>query len=265
MELSTRDHRLKCVDRDSESNTDAADPAAPALQPPPSCHSISSSLRSLRSSYDKITMSSASPTSDTHRRKRVRHWTALDRAKHSGIEASRRQAFNERLQTLAALLPSLQDEVQKGTVLSKHVAVDESVKELERLAVEVRNLKAEVAVLQSQQGREVGPSTLELGAATGTGTVVDLDAILGQQVIPAPRLPIDNALPTTPYPPVLDLAHWGFAGTDFHALTTQQLDLWNSSGADTRDTTGLMLDRTLQGSEREAAALATFLDDFLER
>lgn len=95
------------------------------------------------------------------RRKRVRNWTAEDRARHRVFERSRREAFNERLnvrpifryiaddsirlggaaswtlssmaqktdripQELASLLPTLKD--AKETQLSKHVIVDESVK-----------------------------------------------------------------------------------------------------------------------------------------
>ena len=39
------------------------------------------------------------------RKKRVRNWTAEDRARHRVFERSRREAFNERLSVSAALSP----------------------------------------------------------------------------------------------------------------------------------------------------------------
>ncbi|KAI1331667.1 hypothetical protein F5Y16DRAFT_240548 [Xylariaceae sp. FL0255] len=59
------------------------------------------------------------------KKKRVRNFTADDRAAHRIFEKSRREAFKEALTNLAGLLPSLAEtEPQR---LSKHVVVDESI------------------------------------------------------------------------------------------------------------------------------------------
>ncbi|UNI15661.1 hypothetical protein JDV02_002172 [Purpureocillium takamizusanense] len=63
--------------------------------------------------------------SNSKKKKRIRNWTADDRAVHRVFERSRREAFKERLQTLASLVPSLQS--VDPNRLSKHVVVDESI------------------------------------------------------------------------------------------------------------------------------------------
>ncbi|KAJ5611776.1 hypothetical protein N7528_008881 [Penicillium herquei] len=69
------------------------------------------------------------------KKKRVRHWTAEDRAVHREFEKSRREAFSERLMNiihgevthcfkeLATLLPMLNEETRP----SKHIIVDASI------------------------------------------------------------------------------------------------------------------------------------------
>ncbi|KAJ5736960.1 uncharacterized protein N7483_002085 [Penicillium malachiteum] len=57
------------------------------------------------------------------KKKRVRHWTAEDRAVHREFEKSRREAFSERLLELTKLLPMLKEEIRP----SKHIIVDASI------------------------------------------------------------------------------------------------------------------------------------------
>ncbi|KAF4124108.1 Helix-loop-helix DNA-binding domain [Geosmithia morbida] len=59
------------------------------------------------------------------KKKRIRNWTANDRAAHRAFERSRREAFKERLANLAKLIPSLKD--IDSNKLSKHVVLDESI------------------------------------------------------------------------------------------------------------------------------------------
>ncbi|KAI0146218.1 hypothetical protein GGR57DRAFT_506511 [Xylariaceae sp. FL1272] len=67
----------------------------------------------------------ASSSSRAAKKKRVRNFTADDRAAHRIFEKSRREAFKEALTNLAALLPALSDTDPQR--LSKHVVVDESI------------------------------------------------------------------------------------------------------------------------------------------
>ncbi|KAL7947094.1 hypothetical protein V8C42DRAFT_364302 [Trichoderma barbatum] len=70
--------------------------------------------------------STAAPSSpDRNKKKRIRNWTADDRAAHRVFERSRREAFKERLTTLAGLVPSLRS--TDPNRLSKHVVIDQSV------------------------------------------------------------------------------------------------------------------------------------------
>ncbi|KAL6859449.1 hypothetical protein J3F83DRAFT_327998 [Trichoderma novae-zelandiae] len=72
------------------------------------------------------TNSTATPPSpDRNKKKRIRNWTADDRAAHRVFERSRREAFKERLTMLAGLIPSLRS-TDPGR-LSKHVVIDQSV------------------------------------------------------------------------------------------------------------------------------------------
>ncbi|KUI67414.1 hypothetical protein VM1G_03136 [Cytospora mali] len=59
------------------------------------------------------------------RKKRVRHFTADDRAAHRIIEKERREAFRKRLSALAHLLPALSDKAPQ--TLSKHTVVEEGI------------------------------------------------------------------------------------------------------------------------------------------
>ena len=170
-------------------------------------------------------MSSASPPSDEReRRKRVRNWTAQDRQKHKSIEASRRQAFNERLLTLARLLPALHDECKDGKVPSKHIVVDESARELERLRDEVVRLRGEVATLRQMPSvaRAVLPDAgsalgFDLQQPTAGGIEIDA-ALLPQNIGSYEQLAADNMV----------LPHVGF-----DTPTAEQLQLWELTMADT--------------------------------
>ena len=72
----------------------------------------------------------------------MRTWTASDRAKHRVFEKGRREAFNERLMDLARLLPALS--TAKESQLSKHVIVDESVKQHQAQAALIESLRIDV-------------------------------------------------------------------------------------------------------------------------
>ena len=103
------------------------------------------------------------PTRGDGKKKRIRHWTADDRAAHRVFERSRREAFKERLtasrlmrlrqtiagadprtQALASQIPSLQN--TEPNRLSKHVVVDESItlhrREQERTQYTTRRIDA---------------------------------------------------------------------------------------------------------------------------
>ncbi|KAI1079753.1 hypothetical protein F5B20DRAFT_151842 [Whalleya microplaca] len=75
-----------------------------------------------RNTSDDMGSTTAKPRA---RKKRVRNFTADDRAAHRVFEKSRREAFKERLTVLANLLPALRDTDPQR--LSKHVVVDESI------------------------------------------------------------------------------------------------------------------------------------------
>ncbi|KAI7308867.1 hypothetical protein KC315_g13202 [Hortaea werneckii] len=75
------------------------------------------SRRSSSSSHDK---------QNRCQKKRIRNWTASDRAKHQAFEKERREAFGDRLTALARFLPALAD--TKESKLSKHIVVEESLK-----------------------------------------------------------------------------------------------------------------------------------------
>ncbi|EME43670.1 hypothetical protein DOTSEDRAFT_72883 [Dothistroma septosporum NZE10] len=61
------------------------------------------------------------------RKKRARHFSSDERARHRIIERERREAFNTSLLELASLLPALDD--TKESLLSKHLIVQESIKQ----------------------------------------------------------------------------------------------------------------------------------------
>ncbi|KAJ5525164.1 hypothetical protein N7494_011814 [Penicillium frequentans] len=66
-------------------------------------------------------MAQADP--DRPKKKRIRNWTAEDRAIHREFEKSRREAFGVRLMELTKLLPMLREETRP----SKHIIVDASI------------------------------------------------------------------------------------------------------------------------------------------
>ncbi|KAJ6443392.1 cAMP-dependent protein kinase regulatory subunit [Purpureocillium lavendulum] len=84
-----------------------------------------SSVHSTGAGAGAIAAGPASSADASKKKKRIRNWTADDRAVHRVFERSRREAFKERLQTLASLVPSLQS--VDPNRLSKHVVVDESI------------------------------------------------------------------------------------------------------------------------------------------
>ncbi|PSN74033.1 hypothetical protein BS50DRAFT_615012 [Corynespora cassiicola Philippines] len=65
-----------------------------------------------------------SSTSNPHKKKRIRVWTAEDRAAHRLFEKSRREAFNDGLIDLARQIPSLASMKR----LNKHLIVEHSIK-----------------------------------------------------------------------------------------------------------------------------------------
>ncbi|KAF4865659.1 hypothetical protein CGCSCA1_v013891 [Colletotrichum siamense] len=87
-------------------------------------------------------------------KKRVRNFTADDRAAHRIFEKGRREAFKERLIELAANLPALADTDPQR--LSKHVVIDESIarhkllEKREELLDEVNNWRRNNGALMRQ-------------------------------------------------------------------------------------------------------------------
>lgn len=104
---------------------------------------------------------------DRNKKKRIRNWTADDRAAHRVFERSRREAFKERLTTLASLIPSLRS--TDPNRLSKHVVIDQSValhkaeqqkiaesdQKIHRLAAERDELLSELNTWRLNAGLEV--------------------------------------------------------------------------------------------------------------
>ncbi|TFA97743.1 hypothetical protein CCMA1212_010490 [Trichoderma ghanense] len=74
---------------------------------------------------DRNNSTATPPSPDRNKKKRIRNWTADDRAAHRVFERSRREAFKERLTILAGLIPSLRS--TDPNRLSKHVVIDQSV------------------------------------------------------------------------------------------------------------------------------------------
>ncbi|PTB64993.1 hypothetical protein BBK36DRAFT_1203801, partial [Trichoderma citrinoviride] len=74
---------------------------------------------------DRANSTATPPSPDRNKKKRIRNWTADDRAAHRVFERSRREAFKERLTLLAGLIPSLRS--TDPNRLSKHVVIDQSV------------------------------------------------------------------------------------------------------------------------------------------
>ncbi|KAL7815517.1 hypothetical protein V8C26DRAFT_125376 [Trichoderma gracile] len=74
---------------------------------------------------DRANSTATPPSPDRNKKKRIRNWTADDRAAHRVFERSRREAFKERLTLLAGLIPSLR--LTDPNRLSKHVVIDQSV------------------------------------------------------------------------------------------------------------------------------------------
>ncbi|KAL7809344.1 hypothetical protein V8C44DRAFT_144760 [Trichoderma aethiopicum] len=74
---------------------------------------------------DRASSTATPPSPDRNKKKRIRNWTADDRAAHRVFERSRREAFKERLTLLAGLIPSLRSTDPHR--LSKHVVIDQSV------------------------------------------------------------------------------------------------------------------------------------------
>ncbi|PNP50569.1 hypothetical protein THARTR1_08785 [Trichoderma harzianum] len=117
--------------------------------------------------------SMAVPSSpDRNKKKRIRNWTADDRAAHRVFERSRREAFKERLtasldSTLASLIPSLRS--TDPNRLSKHVVIDQSValhkaeqkeiaeslQRINRLVIERDDLLTELNTWRLNAGLEV--------------------------------------------------------------------------------------------------------------
>ncbi|KAK2593542.1 hypothetical protein QQS21_008765 [Conoideocrella luteorostrata] len=77
--------------------------------------------------------------------KQPRRWTAAERALHRGYERERREAFKERLLNLAFKIPSLF--AKDHNKLSKHVIIDEAIKRIDALTLELVEKKADMRVL----------------------------------------------------------------------------------------------------------------------
>ncbi|KAJ5098125.1 hypothetical protein N7532_005126 [Penicillium argentinense] len=91
---------------------------------PGECHARANMEPNAASDQYNSPMMAPSPSGPQRtKKKRVRNWTAEDRAVHREFEKSRREAFAERLTELTNLLPMLKGEQRP----SKHVIVDASI------------------------------------------------------------------------------------------------------------------------------------------
>ncbi|KAJ6096076.1 hypothetical protein N7486_006822 [Penicillium sp. IBT 16267x] len=128
-----------------------------------------------------VPVSMAQPDPERPKKKRIRNWTAEDRAIHREFEKSRREAFGVRLMELTKLLPLLREETRP----SKHIIVDASISHhktqqarceqatsaVKALLAERDDLLKEVNDLRSlcqpgasvpRQARPIDPAVLEL-------------------------------------------------------------------------------------------------------
>ncbi|GIZ49433.1 hypothetical protein CKM354_001246300 [Cercospora kikuchii] len=130
---------------------------------------------------------SSEASHDRQRRtKRVRKWTKEDRAKHRIVEKERREAFNESLMKLAALIPALETSPQSQ--LSKHVVVNASIRqhELQMEALATVIAERDALLAEVNQWR----SLCGMGDAQVPGDLNSLGAInLPDTVSNLPSLP----------------------------------------------------------------------------
>ncbi|WPB07945.1 uncharacterized protein RHO25_012609 [Cercospora beticola] len=130
---------------------------------------------------------SSEASHDRQRRtKRVRKWTKEDRAKHRIVEKERREAFNESLMKLAALIPALETSPQSQ--LSKHVVVNASIRqhELQMEALATVIAERDALLAEVNQWR----SLCSMGDMQVPGDLSSLDAInLPNTVTNLPSIP----------------------------------------------------------------------------
>ncbi|KUI53375.1 hypothetical protein VP1G_00597 [Cytospora mali] len=136
------------------------------------------------------------------RKKRVRHFTADDRAAHRIIEKERREAFRERLSAFAHLLPALSDKAPQ--TLSKHTVVEEGISHvvvqnarLDEAAQNMRALAQERDELLSELNQWRSQAGISLRQPRET-TAYSLERI-GPEASPARNpAPVDSPLGTVP-------------------------------------------------------------------
>ncbi|KAJ5611013.1 hypothetical protein N7510_007732 [Penicillium lagena] len=126
------------------------------------------------------------------KKKRIRNWTAEDRAVHRQFEKSRREAFSERLLELVRLIPILKEETRP----SKHIIIDASIsyhktqqsrcsratETINALIAERNDLLQEVNALRAlyrsgacepRQARPLNPTVQDMLAHNDMGLVSD--------------------------------------------------------------------------------------------
>ncbi|KAJ5993312.1 hypothetical protein N7451_009036 [Penicillium sp. IBT 35674x] len=171
-------------------------------------------------------MAQADP--DRPKKKRIRNWTAEDRAIHREFEKSRREAFGVRLMELTKLLPLLREETRP----SKHIIVDASISHhktqqarcdqatsaVKALLAERDDLLKEVNSLRSlcqpgtsvpRQARPIDPAVLELlrgsdqsgtsqtwSSARTLSTGAQLDQTPSSSIPPVPSLLVSGDGPS---------------------------------------------------------------------
>ncbi|KAL1865418.1 hypothetical protein VTK73DRAFT_5262 [Phialemonium thermophilum] len=113
-------------------------------------------------------------------KKRVRNFTADDRAAHAVFERSRREAFKERLTELARLLPALAG--TDPSRLSKHVVLEESIA---RHKTQDTNRLAAIQHIQAltQERDELLLEVNEWRARCGGGFLSPRQALVGNDAI----------------------------------------------------------------------------------
>ncbi|RFU81093.1 transaldolase b [Trichoderma arundinaceum] len=137
---------------------------------------------------DQANLAAAQSSPDRNKKKRIRNWTADDRAAHRVFERSRREAFKERLTTLAGLIPSLRS--TDPNRLSKHVVIDQSVAlhkaeqqriaeslhRIDRLVAERDDLLSELNTWRLNAGLEARPARVTTDDSEDTSATMMDDA-----------------------------------------------------------------------------------------
>ncbi|KAL7782023.1 hypothetical protein V8C37DRAFT_398057 [Trichoderma ceciliae] len=182
---------------------------------------------------DPANLMAAHSSRDRNKKKRIRNWTADDRAAHRVFERSRREAFKERLTTLAGLIPSLRS--TDPNRLSKHVVIDQSValhmaeqqkiaeflQRIDRLVAERDDLLSEVNTWRLNAGLEIHSArvTADDFEATSVPLLKEAGGSMLRSSLSPTRVSNEHGTGNDPIRVYLE-DHCSFAATE-HDLTTE--------------------------------------------